>query len=105
MNPNFFKEIWESFDKRRNLVYNRLNEIGFNVLKPNGAFYIMPSTDNFGLNGSQFSQKIMKEQAVAIVPGNIFGSFSDNRIRISYATEIGKLEEAMNRMEKFVKGL
>jgi aminotransferase len=105
MDIKFFNEIRESFDKRRNLVYRRLKEIGFNVLKPKGAFYIMPSTEKFNLSGAQFSQRIMKEQAVAIVPGNIFGSFSDNMIRISYATEINKLEEAMNRIEKFVQNL
>ncbi len=105
MNPDFFIEIWESFDIRRNLVYDRLNEIGFDVLKPHGAFYIMPSTEKFNFSGSQFSQRIMKEQAVAIVPGNIFGSFSDNMIRISYATELEKLKEAMNRIELFIKNL
>lgn len=105
MDANFFKEIWETFDKRRNLVHNRLNRMGFNVVKPSGAFYIMPSTEKFNLSGSQFSQRIMKEQAVAIVPGNIFGSFSENMIRISYATELEKLEEAMDRIEKFVQNL
>jgi aspartate aminotransferase len=47
----------------------------------------------------------MKEYAVAIVPGSIFGSFSDDMIRISYATELRKLEEAMDRIEKFVKNI
>lgn len=105
MNTGFFNKIWESFDKRRLIVYNRLEEIGFDVVKPVGAFYIMPSTKKFNLRGVDFSQKIMKEQAVAIVPGSIFGSFSDDMIRISYATEIGKLEEAMDRIEKFVNQL
>ncbi len=102
MDISFFDKIWQSFDKRRNLVYSRLKEIGFDLVKPHGAFYIMPSTEKFNLTGSQFSQRIMKEQAVAIIPGNIFGSFSDNMIRISYATEIEKLKEAMHRIEKFV---
>jgi aminotransferase len=105
MGLNFFKEIWESFEKRRNLVYNRLTEIGFDVLKPNGAFYIMPSTEKFNLSGSEFSQRIMKDRAVAVVPGNIFGSFSDNMIRISYATALEQLEEAMNRIELFIQKL
>ncbi len=101
MGIGFFEEIWESFNERRNLVYNRLKEIGFDLVKPHGAFYMMPSTEKFNLTGSQFSQRIMEEEAVAIVPGNIFGSFSDNMVRISYATEIEKLKEAMNRIEKF----
>ncbi|MFX0003009.1 MAG: pyridoxal phosphate-dependent aminotransferase [Candidatus Hodarchaeota archaeon] len=103
MDMNFFKEIWESFDNRRNLVYNRLKKIGFDVIKPKGAFYIMPSTEKFKMSGLEFSERIMEEQAVAIVPGHIFGSYSDHMIRISYATELKKLEEAMNRIEAFVK--
>ncbi len=105
MDIKFFTKIWISFDKRRLFVYNRLKEIGFDVVKPLGAFYVMPSTKKFNINGKKFSQKIMKEQALAIVPGSIFGSYSEDMIRISYATELKKLEEAMDRIEKFVKNL
>jgi len=105
MDNRFFNEIHESFARRRNLVFNRLTEYGFDVVKPRGAFYIMPSVKPFGMKGSDFSMKIMKEKAVAIVPGNIFGSFSDDKLRISYATAYDKLEEAMNRIGKFVKDL
>ena len=105
MDMGFFHEIWTSFDKRRNLVYNRLKEIGFDLVKPLGAFYIMPSTKKYNISGTEFSQNIMKECGVALVPGGLFGSFSHNNIRISYATERQKLEEAMNRIEKFVKRL
>jgi aminotransferase len=105
MDSKFFEKIWKSFDERRLYVYKRLKEIGFDSSKPLGAFYIMPSTENFKIDGSIFSRKLMKEQAVAVVPGSIFGKFSENSIRISYATEKGKLEEAMERIEKFVKNL
>ena len=105
MDIKFFDKIWESFEKRRLFVYNRLQEIGFDTVKPLGAFYIMPSTKKFNITGVKFSRDIMKEQAVAIVPGSIFGTFSDHMIRISYATEMEKLKEAMNRIEKFVKSL
>ena len=105
MDIKFFDKIWENFEKRRLFVYNRLQEIGFDTVKPLGAFYIMPSTKKFNITGVRFSRDIMKEQAVAIVPGSIFGTFSDHMIRISYATEMEKLKEAMNRIEKFVKSL
>ncbi len=105
MDSNYFNEIWISFDERRNFVYNRLKEIGFDVIKPLGAFYIMPSTEKFNVSGKQFSQDLMKNCAVAVVPGGIFGSFSENKIRISYATGMKKLEKAMERIEKFVKTL
>ena len=103
LDTQFFNKIWESFNERRLLVYNRLKEIGFETVKPLGAFYIMPSTENFNITGDNFSRNLMKEQAVAVVPGSIFGEFSENNIRISYATEKSKLEEAMDRIEEFLK--
>jgi aminotransferase len=105
MGNSFFDEILESFNIRRLLAYNRLKEMGFEVVRPKGAFYIMPKISQFGLTGAEFSKKIMEDQAVAVVPGNIFGSYSENMLRISYATKLEKLEEAMDRVEKFVKSL
>ena len=105
MDTKFFDKIWKSFDDRRLFVHKRLTEIGFDSTKPLGAFYIMPSTKNFNMTGSNFSRNLMKEQAVAVVPGSIFGSFSENTIRISYATEMEKLKEAMNRIENFANSL
>ncbi len=102
MESSFFDEILVSFDERRLLAFNRLSEMGFEVVKPNGAFYIMPKIDKFGLTGAEFSKRIMKEQAVAIVPGNVFGSYSENMVRMSYATKLEKLMEAMDRIEKFI---
>ena len=102
MDSSFFEEILVSFDERRLLAFNRLSEMGFEVVKPNGAFYIMPKITKFHLTGAEFSNRIMKEQAVAIVPGNVFGSYSDNMLRMSYATKLEKLIEAMDRIEKFI---
>jgi len=105
MDNHFFDDILKSFNQRRLLVYTKLKEIGFEVVKPKGAFYVMPSVENFNMSGSEFSKEIMKNQAVAVVPGDTFGSFSNNKIRISYATEINKLKEALDRIEKFIKNL
>jgi len=105
MNPHFFDKILESFDKRRLFVYIRLKELNFDVVKPKGAFYIMPSVSHFNMKGSEFAERVMKEKGVAIVPGNIFGSYSEDKIRISYATEFNLLVEAFDRIEKFVFGL
>ena len=102
---SFFIDILKSFDKRRLFVFKRLTEIGFETIKPKGAFYIMPSVKNFNLNGDDFSKRLMKDYGVAVVPGKTFGTYSDDKIRISYATEYHKLEEAMNRIEKFVSHL
>ncbi|NVM45116.1 MAG: aminotransferase class I/II-fold pyridoxal phosphate-dependent enzyme [Candidatus Lokiarchaeota archaeon] len=103
MDTSFFNDILKSFDERRLLAYNRLIEMGFEVVKPKGAFYIMPKIINFKLTGAEFSKRVMKDQAVAIVPGNVFGSYSEYMLRMSYATKMDKLEEAMDRIEKFTK--
>ena len=105
MDSSFFNDILKSFDERRLLAYNRLIEMGFEVVKPKGAFYIMPKITNFKLTGAEFSKRVMKDQAVAIVPGNIFGSYSEYMLRMSYATKMENLEEAMDRIEKFTKTL
>jgi aminotransferase len=103
MDTSFFEDILNQFDERRLLAYNRLKEIGFDVVKPKGSFYIMPSAKNFNMTGTEFSREIIKSKGVAIVPGDIFGSYSDDKLRISYATELGKLKEAMDRIEDFTK--
>jgi len=105
MDTIFFKDILASFDERRLFVFKKLTEMEFDVIKPNGAFYIMPSVTNFNMTGAEFSKKLMKEQGVAVVPGDIFGSFSSDRIRISYATKKEKLEEAMDRIEDLIRSL
>jgi aminotransferase len=103
MDTTFFTPILKSFDERRVLVYDRLKELGFEVTKPRGSFYIMPSVVNFNMTGEDFSSKIMEECGVAVVPGNIFGSYSSDFIRISYATEKSKLIEALNRIQDVIK--
>jgi len=105
MDISFFDKILKSFDERRKLSYDRLKSMGFDVQKPGGAFYIMPSVKPFNMSGTEFSRKIIKDKAVAIVPGDIFGSYSDDKLRISYATAMDKLNEAMNRIEDFVENL
>jgi len=105
MDTSFFTEILKGFDERRLFVYKRLKEIGFDVVKPTGAFYIMPSVKRFKTTGQEFSTNIMKQKGVAIVPGDIFGSFSKDKLRISYAIKMDLLRDALERIEDFVKKL
>lgn len=93
----------KDYDSQRLFCFKRLNEMGFDVVKPKGAFYIMPGISNFKISSDEFSKKIIKEKSVAIVPGSIFGSFSDDKLRISYATSMKNLEIAMDRIEDFTK--
>jgi len=105
MDNSFFNEILAEYKKRRDFTFKRLNEIGFDVVKPKGAFYIMPSLEPFGISSQEFSMQLMESKGVAVVPGDIFGSYSDKKLRISYATEMEKLKQAMNRIEDFIGNL
>jgi len=105
MDIKFFEKILKSFNERRILIYERLKEMGFDVVKPRGAFYIMPSLKKFNMTGSEFSAEMMKKKSVAVIPGETFGSFSKDMVRISYATAIDKLKEAIDRIEEYIKEL
>ncbi len=95
--------IIKKYQQKRDYCIKRLQEAQFDVVIPQGAFYIMPSVKPFGMNSDEFAQKLMKEQEVAVVPGSGFGSHSEDKIRISYATEDEKLAEGFDRIETFLK--
>lgn len=102
------------YEKRRDYIYNRLKNIdGIKCNMPQGAFYVFPDVSNFYgysnfydveiKNSFDFSSLLLEKAYVAVVPGAAFGD--DRFIRISYATTIDKIEEGMNRLEKFCKNL
>ena len=97
------EEMRREYERRRNLVWKRLNEMGLLTVKPKGAFYIFPRVKDTGLSSKEFSELMIKEAKVVMVPGSAFGKAGEGYVRISYATAYEKLEEAMNRMEKVLK--
>ncbi len=97
------EEMRKEYDRRRNLVWKRLNEIGLPTIKPKGAFYIFPRVKDTGLTSKEFSELMIRKAKVVMVPGNAFGKAGEGYVRISYATAYEKLEEAMNRMERVLK--
>ncbi len=97
------EEMRNEYDRRRKLVWKRLNEMGLPTVKPKGAFYIFPRIRDTGLTDKEFSELMLKEARVAVVPGSAFGKAGEGYVRISYATAYEKLEEAMDRMEKVLR--
>ena len=97
------EEMRREYDRRRNLVWKRLNEIGLPTVKPHGAFYIFPRVRDTGLDDKEFSELMLNEARVAVVPGGAFGNAGKGYVRISYATAYEKLEEAMDRMEEVLR--
>ena len=98
------QQLIQKYDKKRLFTLKRLKELQFDVVEPYGAFYIMPRLNpKWNMTSEEFSNELVKEEHVACVPGNGFGSYSDNSLRISYATSDELLEEGFNRIERFLK--
>jgi len=100
------KDMVQEFNRRRRLVYKRLNEIGgFNCTLPKGAFYAFPKIKSLGMSSEEFAAFLLKEAHVTTVPGSAFGSYGEGYIRISYASAYEQLKKALDRIEQAVKHL
>ncbi len=93
----------QEYDRRRRLIVSGLNEIGLKTFEPQGAFYAFPSIAASGMDDEEFAEKLLGEEQVAVVPGNAFGAGGEGYVRCSYATAYEKIEEALRRMERFVR--
>ncbi len=91
------------YNYRRRLIVSRLNEIGLSCFEPKGAFYVFPSVQITGMSSDEFAEKLLDEEKVAVVPGNAFGESGEGHIRISYASSLQQINEALNRIDNFVK--
>lgn len=97
------RKMIDQYDRRRRVIVKGLNEIGLKCFEPEGAFYAFPSIQSSGLSSEVFSERLLKEQKVAVVPGNVFGDSGEGFVRCSYAASISDINEALDRMEKFLK--
>lgn len=95
----------ESYRQRRSLVVHALEEMGLSCHVPGGAFYVFPSIEKTGLSSEEFAEQLLMNEQVAVVPGSVFGESGEGHVRCSYATSIQKLEEAMRRIDRFLKTL
>jgi aminotransferase len=91
------------YDRRRKLIVNGLNELGLKTFEPHGAFYAFPSITASGMDEETFSELLLQEEKVAVVPGSAFGVGGEGFVRCSYATAYEKIEEALVRMERFMR--
>ena len=96
------EEMRREYHRRRDFMFESLNELGLFCLKPEGAFYIFPNIKKTGFNSMEFAQQLLKEQNVALVPGVAFGKDYTSNVRISYASDFIKLREAIKRIKLFL---
>jgi aminotransferase len=92
-----------SYDRRRRLIVQGLNEIGLDCFEPQGAFYAFPSVKKSGMTDEEFANGLLNEEHVAVVPGNAFGVGGEGYVRCSYATAYEKLEKALEKMYRFMQ--
>lgn len=98
--PQVFLKVYQ---KRRDYVLQRLQQMGLEVNQPQGAFYVFPSIQEFHMTSLSFCTRLLTEAKLAVTPGFCFGS--DQNFRISYCASDEDLIEGMNRLEGFVKQL
>lgn len=97
------EEMKREYKRRRELVLDRLNNLGLECIRPDGAFYVFVYIKSTGFTSLDFAQRLLKQQRVAVVPGTAFGEGFDDYIRISYASSFDNLKEAFVRIENFIR--
>jgi aminotransferase len=90
------------YDRRRRLLVDGLNELGLATFEPRGAFYAFPRITSSGLTAVEFTERLLTEERVAVVPGDAFGPSGAGHVRMCSATSYERLEEALRRIGRFV---
>jgi aminotransferase len=97
------EEMVAEYDRRRRVIVDGFNHIGLTCFEPRGAFYAFPSVKSTGLSSEDFAERLLREEKVAVVPGDAFGESGEGHVRCCYATSMEEIEEALERMGRFVK--
>jgi aminotransferase len=101
----YVEAMRQEYDKRRRVIVDGFNRLGLPCFEPRGAFYAFPSIESTGLSEDEFSERLLMEEKVAVVPGSAFGKSGKGHVRASYATSLPNIEEALNRIERFLNKL
>ncbi len=98
----FVIQMHDEYDRRRQLMTRRFNEMGLRCFEPRGAFYCFPNITRTGMDDETFAQALLREERVAVVPGTAFGPSGAGHVRVCYATAYEQCVEALDRIERFV---
>jgi aspartate aminotransferase len=93
-----------AFDERRRVILELLNGLpGFRCVRPGGAFYAFPNITGTGYPSRQLQDELLSKAGVALVSGTSFGDQGEGYIRFSYASSIANIEEAIDRIGRFLR--
>ena len=101
----YTQQFVAEFNARRRLIVSGLREIGLATFEPKGAFYAFPSVRSTGLTDIEFAERLLDEEKVAVIPGSAFGDCGRGHVRMCYATPQPLIEEALERIGRFVERL
>ncbi len=91
------------YNYRRRVIVDGFRNMGLSCFEPLGAFYVFPCIKRTGMTSDEFCNRLLQEEKVAVVPGTAFGECGEGFIRCSYAYSVESIEEALRRIERFVK--
>jgi len=100
---SFIAEMRAEYDRRRRLIVDGLRAVGLPTFEPRGAFYAFPDISSTGLDSTAFSEELLKEERVAVVPGIAFGAHGEGYVRCCYASSYEQIERALERIGRFVQ--
>ena len=91
------------YNRRRLVMVKGFRDAGLHCFEPTGAFYVFPSIRSTGMKSTEFCEKLLMEEKVAVIPGEAFGDSGEGFIRACYAYSIDNINEAMRRVKSFVE--
>ncbi|MCS7288514.1 MAG: aminotransferase class I/II-fold pyridoxal phosphate-dependent enzyme [Roseiflexus sp.] len=100
---SFVADMVAEYDRRRRLIVAGLNAIGLPTFEPQGAFYVFPQVAHLGMSSEVFAERLLREQRVAVIPGDTFGPSGAGFVRACYAASMEKIKVALERIERFVR--
>jgi len=101
---DIISKMIQEYDRRRKFIVNQLNDItGLKCNMPKGAFYVFPKIEKTGISSLEFCSKLLEREGVSTTPGSVFGESSEGYVRMSYATNLEIIGEAVKKIKGFVE--
>jgi aminotransferase len=96
----------QEYDRRRKFIVEQLNKIaGLSCNMSKGAFYVFPEIRNLGISSFEFCSKLLEEEGVSTTPGSVFGESGEGYVRMSYATSLKSIDEAIKKIKAFANNV
>jgi len=93
----------EEYDRRRRFLVEQLNRIsGVQCVMPKGAFYVFPDVSSLKMLSLEVCSRLLEEESVSSTPGSEFGKSGEGHLRLSYATSLETISEAVRKIKEFV---